>query len=123
MAKIKTFEEACEKLGINPAEFVITLPEKASHHAKAIAAHAKLVIITEALNDGWKPDWSNGKWDKYYPWFYMNTSSGSGFSYGVYVYDRSGSRVGSRLCFKSSDLAKYAAGQFTELYRDYFLID
>jgi hypothetical protein len=26
------------------------------HHQEATIAHAKLVIITEAMNDGWKPD-------------------------------------------------------------------
>jgi hypothetical protein len=66
---IKTFEDACNKLGITPEtvlpDFSI-FPEK---HRKALIAIAMLFIITEALNDGWEPDFSNGNWDKYYPCF------------------------------------------------------
>lgn len=123
MAKIKTFEEACEKKGYNPETIIpdfSVFPEK---HRKALTSHAKLIIITEVLNGDWKPDWSNGKWDKFFPWFYMNTSSGSLFAYFGYDFADSSSGVGSRLCFKSEALARYAGEQFNDLYRDYFLLD
>ena len=118
-AKIKTFEDACKKLGITPTAIpeTRTLPKQ---HIKAILAHYKLVIIAEALNDGWKPDWKNSSQYKYYPWF--NLSSGSGLSYDGYDNRFSYSHVGSRLCFKSSELAEYAGKQFKKLYQEYFLI-
>lgn len=122
--RVKTFEDACEVLGIAPL-----LPDFAgthSDHQKSLIAHYKLIIIAEALNEGWKPDWSNGKWDKYYPWFDMDdeSSSSSGrFSFDFSVYWRSTSNVGSRLCFKSSELARYAGTQFEDLYREYFVIE
>ena len=122
--RVKSFEDACEVLGINPEEFKITYPDKVSHHGNALAAHAKLVIITEALNEGWKPDWNNGKWDKWYPWFYMSVSSSSGrFSFVGSDGRRSHSDCGSRLCLKSEELADYAGTQFEELYKEYFVID
>lgn len=123
MDKIKTFEDACKKLGINTEEIKLAYPEQINHHAKALVAHVKLVIIIEALNDGWKPDWTNGNWDKYYPWFVMGGSSGVGFS--SHDYDRwvSGSGVGSRLALKSRELAKYAGTQFEELYKEYFVLE
>ena len=95
-AKIKTFEDACKKLGITPKALpdVKTLPKQ---HIKAIVAHYKLVIIAEALNDGWKPNWKDSSEWKYYPWFDM--SSGSGLSCGDYDLLSSASTVGSRLCF------------------------
>jgi hypothetical protein len=45
--------------------------------------------------------------------------SGVGLSYGDCVFGYSRARVGSRLCFKSEELAKYAATQFINEYRDY----
>jgi hypothetical protein len=68
-----------------------------------------LFIITEALNDGWEPDFSNGNWDKYYPCFDFDNDLAIGdFSYYDDGSARSVSRVGSRLCYKSRNIAKYA---------------
>lgn len=120
--QIKTFEDACTALGLNP-ETVLPdfslFPEK---HQKAMTAHAKLIIIAEALNEGWKPDWKDYSERKYELWFDMDSSAGSGFSYLGYDDWASTSYVGSRLCFKSRELARYAGEQFEKLYEDYFVI-
>jgi len=118
---IKTFEDACQKLGLNPEEFLFTCPESFID-GKAIIAHTKLVIIAQALNDGWVPDWDNSRQYKYYPWFDMRTSSGSGFSYYDFDGWNSDSVVGSRLCYKSHEIAQYAGEQFIDLYKEYFVI-
>ena len=123
MNKIKTFEDACEKLGINPEEIKLSYPEGINHHAKAFVAHMKLVIIIEALNDGWKPDWTNGNWDKYYAWFRMGGSSGVGFSFNGCGNWLSHSFVGSRLVFKSADLAKHVGKLFIDDFRDFLIIN
>ena len=98
MEQIKTFEDACKKLGINPEEIKITLPKEMEAHAKALEAHSKLVVIAEALNDGWKPNWND--WDeyKYYPWFEMGSPSGSGFRFNDYDNWNTNSNVSSHLC-------------------------
>ena len=120
--KVKSFEDACKVLDITPSVPVVTgIPEK---YQKPLIANYQLMVIAEALNEGWTPDWSNGEWDKWYPWFNMNDSSSAGrFSfYGADVqYSFSG--VGSRLCFKSEALADYAGTQFLELYRELFVIE
>jgi len=125
MDKIKTFEEACAALGISTAlPEVSMLPEA---EQKAIVAHYKLTVIAKALNEGWKPDWSNDDEYKYYPWFDVEEDaakpSGFGLSYGGYVGTDLYTFIGSRLCFKSRELAKYAGEQFTDLYEEYFLIN
>ncbi|MCQ9638645.1 hypothetical protein MP478_04525 [Chryseobacterium sp. WG14] len=118
--KVKSFEDACQILGIEPnIPQVEMLPE---NHKKAIIAHYKLIIIAEALNEGWVPDWQNSNQTKYFPWFKMGSSSGSGFSFYGYDDWNSGSAVGSRLCFKSRELAEYAGKQFTEIYKKYMTI-
>lgn len=122
MKKIKTYEQACEVLQMDPTRLpVVTgLPAR---HQKALTAHFKLIIIVEALNEGWKPNWKDWDETKYYPWFEMDTDSdtspGSGFSFLGCDNDYSGSVLGSRLCFKTRELAEYAGKQFEELYKEY----
>ena len=120
--KVKSFEDACKVLDITPSVPVVTgIPEK---YQKPLIANYQLMVIAEALNEGWTPDWSNGEFDKWYPWFDMNDSSSAGrFSFNDAGNRRSVSVVGSRLCFKSEELADYAGTQFLELYRELFVIE
>src|SRR5437762_3029960 len=116
--KIKTFEAACKKLGIDPKKAIPVLPDHP--HNKALIALAKLLIIIEVVNDGWKPDWNNDDEYKYYPWFDMEKTktNPSGFSLSRVNYDFTNSDVGSRLCFKTRELAEYTVKQFIGLYKD-----
>jgi len=120
--KVKSFEDACKVLDIAPSvPEVKGIPEK---YQKPLIANYQLMVIAEALNEGWTPDWSNGEWDKWYPWFDMEDSSSAGrFSFDASAYQRSYSAVGSRICFKSEELADYAGTQFLELYRELFVIE
>lgn len=123
--KIKTFEDACKALNISTD--VPDFSKSPAHHQKALIAHYKLVIINEALNEGWKPNWGDWNEAKYYAWFDFkrgsDKSSGFGFSYYVWTYSHTYTGVGARLCYKTSDLAKYAGKQFENLYKDYFLLE
>ena len=119
--RIKTFDDVIRELGDDPEEFknAISIMEEPDE-----IAYVKLKLIAKALNEGWTPDWSNGEWDKWYPWFNVNDSSSAGrFSFRGAVGRYSGSAVGSRLCFKSEELADYAGTQFLELYRELFVIE
>ena len=122
--KIKSFEDACKHLGLNPNDLPVVdmLPEK---DRKSIIAYYKLTIITRALNEGWEPDFSNWNEYKYYNWFYVEENKdqrSSGFRYHDTCYTDAYTDIGSRLCFKNRELAKYATEQFKELYREYLLI-
>ncbi|HRG39124.1 MAG TPA: hypothetical protein PK289_11380, partial [Bacteroidia bacterium] len=103
-SKVKSFEDACKVLKIKPTLPVVgSLPKK---HQAAIVANYKLVIITEALNEGWIPNWDNSNEMKYYPYFDMTKASG--FSYFDFSNWNAGTDAASRLCFKNSELAKFA---------------
>ena len=118
--RIKTFDDVIRELGDDPEEFknAISIMEEPDE-----IAYVKLKLIAKALNEGWTPDWSNGEWDKWYPWFKMDDSSSAGrFSFYVAVHQFSYSTVGSRLCFKSKDLATYAGTQFLDIYKDFFTV-
>lgn len=112
---IKTFDDACKHQNIK-ADSVPDFSGFPEKHRKALIALTQLVVIASALNDNWQPNWNNDDEYKYYPWFDMK----DGFVFdgvdSVYTY----SDVGSRLCFKSRDIAKYAVDQFEDLYKDYF---
>jgi hypothetical protein len=119
MDQVKTYEDACKLLGIDPQER-LPFEDPGSKDDAAINAYAKIFIISKALNEEWTPDWKNSSQPKYYPWFDMQ--AGSGFSYDGCVNSRSGSCVGSRLCFKSRELAEYAGKQFLSIYKDAFTL-
>lgn len=119
---ITTFEEACEKLGLPTDESILpdmcVFPEK---HRTALMANAKLIIIAEALNDGWEPNWEDYNEYKYFPWFYMD-APGFRFFVATIGFSDTGTTGGSRLCFRTRKLAEYAGQTFLELYRDMMVI-
>ncbi len=117
---IKSFEDACVKLGIDPTALpeLSMIPEDLR---KPILNAYRLMIIYKAINNGWIPDWSNISQWKYYPWFRV-LSSGFGFSGSYFNYAYPGTHVGSRLCTDTSDKADYIAEQFKQEYIDYMLI-
>ena len=123
--QLTSFEDACKILGLDAEKVVPDFSNYPEADKKAMIAHAKLVIIAKAANqlanDGkeHKPDWNDGKLNKYYPWFYMGGSLGFRY-YGCADWD-SFSDVGSRLCLKSSELAEYAGKQFTDLYQKFMI--
>lgn len=110
-------------------------------YAREFEAYLKLRIITAALNEGWTPQFTEDE-HRYFPWFWLYTKEeivkmdkeerkkivlfgGSafdgayaGFAFAVTANAPSltSAYVGSRLCFKSSALAKYAGEQFAEIY-------
>ena len=113
--RIKTYEDACEELDETPLdEKVLTDLGFTTDEIN----YRKIKTITKAFNEGWKADWNDSNQYKYYPWFKMSS--------GGFVFDGAGcgsstadAGDASRLCFKSSELAKYAGEQFLQLYSDF----
>ena len=144
--KVKTFEDAVVILGDEHplvAQFrVIESSFKEADNNLHLFAYARLVIIAEALNEGWKPKF-DGDECRYYPWFYIytkaeyeeldedekkeyrvvgrsgcnaNASGGVVFSYALYASSYSSTNVGSRLAFKTRELAEYCGKQFIDIW-------
>ena len=145
--KIKTFEDACEALGLKVPDALPELlqPKYADIVPSHVSAFLKLTIITAALNEGWQwiPDPAKRP-RGYYPWFWFFSTeevarmskdkaedihlinatdisgfAGLGYAYSDSAWSVSHARIGSRLAFKSYELAEYAGKQFIELYKDY----
>lgn len=115
--RVKTFEDACNELGIDPNRILHLGNEHHRQDIVSLNAYQKLIIIARALNEGWTPDWTDRSQYKYYPWLEY---SGSGFSGTDCDISSSAAAVGSRLCFKSVELAKYAGTQFEKEYNEFF---
>lgn len=145
--RIKTFEDACKELGESNE---LVLAHKAwenggINNQPDIDAYMKLRIIVAALNEGWKPEFTDSEW-RYYPWFRLYTkeeieymdkaekarvvrrSNGGSDTSGWVAYahadvDSSSTyaRHGSRLALKNKNLAEYAGQQFIGLWIDYLL--
>lgn len=119
--RVKSFEDACQVLGISTnVPEVKGLPRK---HQKAIIANYKLIVIAEALNEGWKPNWQDSDEYKYYPWFDMSNPAGVGCSYTYNAASYTGALLGSRLCLKNRELAIYFGQTFTDLFNDSLLLN
>lgn len=111
---IKTFEDACEYLGIDAEDFKLS----AAGDSPDEYAYKQLKIIVKALNGGEVMDYKDTSVYKYYPWF-NSAGSCSGFSSYDFFCDDDYSTVGARLCFKTSALAKYAGTQFLNIYNNF----
>lgn len=152
-SRVKTFDDAVRELGEDhPAVkawrsikygYAVsdTDPETAD-----IMAYATLRVITEALNEGWKPQFTEGE-RRWYAWYDFlsksdieemsdeekeerrvvgransNANGGLVSSSANYVSTNSFTGYGSRLAFKNEELAEYAAKQFGDIYADFCFI-
>lgn len=111
--RIKSYEDACAELGIEP----INEAEMLSNGFRQDEIdRRKLETITYVFNDNEYVDWNNSDQRKYYPWFKFE---GSGFAFfGTYcAYSFAHAGCAFRLCFKRDADARYAGQQFLELYK------
>lgn len=143
--RIKTFDDAVAILG-NDNQAVIDYYAIADKTCtEDILAFAKLRVIAEALNEGWKPKF-DGDECRYYPWFYIYTkkeyeeldedekkecrvvgrsgsNSGAGgglvFANAGSASSNSSSSDGSRLAFKTRELAEYCGKQFIDIWEKF----
>ena len=116
--EIKSYEDACKVLGLKPlADEVFNAFPKAER--EDVKAYHQLSVITNAINEGWKPDWTNRKEEKFEPYMYTN-SAGLACARTSNAPSRTRTDIGSRLCFPDYERTAYAVATFGELYKAYF---
>lgn len=110
--RIKAFEDAREETGRHEVPNFSNVPEDLKEYFENMY---QAVVITEALNEGWEPNWDDSNEPKWRPYFRMSPSS---FAFGSGC-GASGASAGggSRLCFKTEALANYAAKQFLDIWK------
>ena len=121
--RVKTYEDACKELGRQPynEDQLMTLGL-----TKNDIAYQKMVVIVEALNEGWKPDVCDRNVCRWFPWFTPNGSPSSfassfAFDVSICAYASADAGSGSRLALKSEELADYCGKQFVELWKEMLL--
>lgn len=95
-------------------------------HIKALIALNELFTIAEAWNkeDGFVPDFSDKKQDKWFSFFKYNNSVARFVFAGTNcspIFATANAHIGSRLCFKTSARAAQFGKQFEDLYNMVFL--
>lgn len=124
--------------------FVRDLPGGVQETDKDVLALLKLRIITAALNEGWEPVF-DGKMRRYYPYYVIYTKeemakmsekkkeelglvganafdgsrSGLAYVYSSNDWSNANTSIGSRLAYKSSELAEYSGKQFKDIWVEY----
>lgn len=120
--RVKSYEDACAILGLDPHASMPDVSDSPKEDQRSYIAFHKLVVITRALNEGWRPDWTDTDQPKWFNWWYVNTeSAGLACAYSSHAPSTAFASIGSRLCFKSEALADYAAETFKGLYEQYLL--
>ena len=114
--RVKTLGDAIQELGENDYEVQqLRKLHSIDSLSTAIIAEQEIVIIVKALNEGWIANWNDSSEYKYFPWFYLGDNFRCDYCDSWCA--RSG--TSSRLCLKTSNLAKYAGEQFTEIYKKF----
>lgn len=147
---IKTYEDACEALGIKPvSRLLIEYGDGQKEEVIDIAhiAYVKLSTIARALNND--PEFPRFTANEYrwFPWYYLYSQAeiddmneekckglvfwGGAAGYGAYcgladassyhAWSNTSANVGSRLAVKSKEVAEYFGRQFKELWRDFLI--
>lgn len=145
--RVKTFEDACRELGIN-AEQIQKKWKDAGLTEVDEVAYQKLRIITLALNEGWKPQFTEDE-IRYTPWLVLYTKEevekaseeekdaynlqlwlaggvsnrvalcGLDYAYSNNAWSYAYACCSARLAYKTSELARYSGLQFTDLWANY----
>lgn len=156
--RVKTYEDACEVLGIEPSDFCgmrfVDVDADGKMKSDSVLkfmpdeiAYFKLKVITKALNEGWKPKF-DGNEVRYYPWFWIYTKKeyealnakdkkecrvvgrsylyagalgGVACAHADNASSLSSTYGGSRLAFKTRELAEYCGKQFLDIWVDFLI--
>ena len=110
--RIKTIEDA-RKATNRPAVDFSNVPEDLR---EVFEGMYDAIVVTEALNEGYKPDWDKGNELKWHPWFRMSPSAFA-FCGSRYAYSRAYAGSGSRLKYPTEELAEYSAKQFEDIWK------
>lgn len=143
--RIKTWDDVVRELGYDPVERLLDHTERGDgfNFEPDEIAYIKLKAIAQVLNEGWTPQFTINEY-RWFPWFvlytkeeidkmkeeqrsrvvlrsnnYANASGGVAYASAhddssvAYTY------YGSRLAFKTKELAAYAGKQFIDIWADF----
>lgn len=143
--RVKCWDDVVRELGYDPVERMLDHCERGDGFdiEPDEIAYIKLKAIAKVLNEGWEPQFTTDEY-RYFPWFYLYTqedidemtedersrvvlrssyyANASGGVASAYAYSASSlasTHYGSRLAFKTRELAIYAGQQFVDIWADF----
>jgi hypothetical protein len=147
MERVRTFEDACRTLG-EEHPMVLAYQNTKIHitdyfGTDDVIAYLKLRIICAALNEGWEPKFTTDEY-RWFTWFELFTQQelddmseeqrsrvvarsynyayalgGVAYANAIYAASSAFTSYGSRLAFKSKELAEYCGKQFIDIWADF----
>lgn len=143
--RVKCWDDVVRELGYDPVERMLDHCERGDGFdiEPDEIAYIKLKAIAKVLNEGWEPQFTTDEY-RYFPWFYLytqeeidemtedersrvvlrsnhNANAYGGVAFASAVGDSSDANTsyGSRLAFKTRELAIYAGQQFVDIWADF----
>lgn len=143
--RVTCWDDVVRELGYDPVERLLDHTERGDgfNFEPDEIAYIKLKAIATVLNEGWTPQFTTDEY-RWFPWFYLYTKDeidkmseekrsrvvlrsyrnasaygGVAFAGADAVSSYASTCYGSRLAFKTEELAVYAGKQFTEIWADF----
>lgn len=143
--RVKCWDDVVRELGYDPVERMLDHCERGDGFdiEPDEIAYIKLKAIAKVLNEGWEPKFTTDEY-RYFPWFYLYTQEqidemtedersrvvlrshnyahaygGVAYAYAVSASSLAYANCGSRLAFKTRELAIYAGQQFVDIWADF----
>lgn len=115
--RINGWEDMLAETGLPDIPAFTELPERLRNHFQK---YYRMVVMTEAYNEGEKMDIYNEDEYRYYPYFATNGGpSAFAFERSDFDYSLAAAGSGSRLSFKSEKLANIVGTKHADIYREY----
>ena len=143
--RIKTWDDVVRELCYDPVERLLDHNERGDgfNFEPDEIAYIKLKAIAQVLNEGWTPQFTINEY-RWFPWFvlytkeeidtmneeqrsrvvlrsyyYANAHGGVAYAYASFDSSYASTHLGSRLAFKTKELAAYAGKQFIDIWADF----
>lgn len=143
--RVTCWDDVVRELGYDPVERLLDHTERGDgfNFEPDEIAYIKLKAIATVLNEGWTPQFTTDEY-RWFPWFYLYTQDeidkmseekrsrvvlrsnnyahahgGVAFAHAVSASSYAHTSYGSRLAFKTEELAVYAGKQFTDIWADF----
>jgi len=124
--RFNTFEEYCAHHGIAESDVLPDVSRVPKKHQAAILSTTKLVLLTEAINEGHDFNWNDWQERKWRPWFDLEVDENNptGFRFGGSVCDcvHTSAGGGSRLCYRSESDSDFSGTAWEKYWRDLMVI-
>ena len=115
--RITTFKDVVRESGNPEGWYEVTsgMSDEQKHEVYA----RKMRLIYSVFNGDWKPDYTNKRQPKHYPWFEF--VAGQGFVLHRVDYHYDCTNVSPRLCARDEKTVRHICKHFLKEYNDYLL--